>query len=86
MLFAMAFTIPILLWLNAWQANRIGLRMNDIRELERAQETLVEENRTIAAEIANLLAVNRLESDAVNRLGMTRVNPENVTLIIVGGN
>jgi len=83
--FVMVFTIPVFLGINAWQANRCGTLRNDIRRLERAQENLLEENKTVAAEIANLLAIDRLEYDAVNRLGMTRMRPEDVTLIIVGG-
>ena len=83
--FVMVFTIPLFLGLNAWQANRCGVLRVEIRRLERAQENLVEENKTVAAEIANLLSIDRLENDAVNRLGMTRMRPENVTLIIVGG-
>jgi len=83
--FVMVFTIPVFLGINAWQANRCGVLRSDIRWLERAQENLLEENKTVAAEIANLLAIDRLEYDAVNRLGMTRMRPEDVTLIIVGG-
>ena len=85
MFFVMIITIPVFLGINAWQSNRCGVLRSDIRRLERAQETLVEENKTVAAEIANLLAVDRLEYDAKNRLGMTRMRPEDVTLIIVGG-
>ncbi|MCL2190649.1 MAG: cell division protein FtsL [Treponema sp.] len=83
--FVMVFTIPVFLGISAWQANRCGALRSDIRRLERAQENLMEENKTVAAEIANLLAIDRLEYDAVNRLGMTRMRPEDVTLIIVGG-
>jgi len=85
MLFVVAFTVPVFLGANAWQSNRCGALRGDIRRLERAQENLLEENKTVAAEIANLLAIDRLERDAVYRLGMTRMRPEDVTLIIVGG-
>jgi len=81
----MVLTIPVFLGVNVWQANRCGVLRNEIRRLERAQENLVEENNTVAAEIANLLAVERLERDAGSRLGLARLSPENVTLIIVGG-
>ena len=85
MFFVMVVTIPVFLGVNAWQANRCGVIRGDIRRLERTQENFLEENKTVAAEIANLLAVDRLENDAVNRLGMTRMRPEDVTLIILGG-
>ena len=83
--FVMVVTIPVFLGINAWQSNKCGVLRSEIRRLERAQENLVEANKTVAAEIANLLAVDRLERDARNRLGMTRMSPEDVTLIIVGG-
>jgi len=83
--FAMVLTIPVFLGINAWQSNVCGVIRGNISRIEREQETLVEENRTVAAEIADLLAVDRLENDAVDRLGMTRVSPENVMLIILGG-
>ncbi|MCL2191783.1 MAG: hypothetical protein FWB78_00110 [Treponema sp.] len=83
--FVMVVTLPVFLGINAWRANSCGVLRGNIRRLERAQENLLEENKTVAAEIANLLAIDRLENDAVNRLGMTRINPEDVTLIIVGG-
>jgi len=83
--FVMVVTIPVFLAIGAWQANVSGALRNDIRRLERAQENLVEENMTAAAEISALLAIDRLENDAVGRLGMTRMRPEDVTLIIMGG-
>jgi len=81
----MVVTIPVFLAINAWQANVSGALRNEIRRLERAQENLVEKNMTAAAGVANLLAIDRLENDAVSRLGMTRMRPEDVTLIVMGG-
>ncbi|MCL2558452.1 MAG: cell division protein FtsL [Treponema sp.] len=83
--FVMVITIPLFLGIGAWQSNACGTLRTDIRRLERAQENLVEENRTIAAEIADLLAVNMVERDATERLGMNRIRPERVSLIVVVG-
>jgi cell division protein FtsB len=45
----------------------------------------VEENKTVVAEIADLLAVDKLENDARNKLGLKKIRPEDVLLIIMGG-
>jgi cell division protein FtsL len=83
--FLMVITIPVFLGINAWQSNKMGVLRGEIRQLERQQENLVETNRTIAADIADLLAVERIDKEAKGRLGMTKINPEDVTLIILGG-
>jgi len=85
MFFVMVFAIPLFVGANVWQSNVCGTLRADIRRIEKEQENLVDENRSVAAEIAKLLAVGRIETDARDRLGMSRVNPENVMLIIVGG-
>jgi cell division protein FtsB len=81
----MVITIPVFLWANAWQSNDCGILRNEIRRMEKDQENTVEENKTAVAEIADLLAVDKLENDARNRLGLKRIRPENVLLIIMGG-
>ena len=83
--FLLVVTVPFLLAVNAWQANDCGRIMKDIRILEKSQENFVEDNKTVAADIANLLAVDRLDNDAQRRLGFRKIRPEDVTLIIMGG-
>ena len=83
--FLMVVTIPIFLWVNAWQANECGGIKKEIRKIEADQEDLVEENKTVVAEISDLLAISRLEAEAQKRLGLQKIRPENVTLIIMGG-
>jgi len=83
--FVMVLTIPFLLGINAWQANECGKIKKEIRGLEADQEDLVEENKTVVAEISDLLAISRLETEAQKRLGLRKIHPENVTLIIMGG-
>jgi hypothetical protein len=69
---------------NAWQANKCGEIKSQMKRIEISQETLVEENKTVIAEISNLLAVDRLETEAQNRLGLRKIRPKDVTLIIMG--
>ena len=83
--FIMIFTIPCFLGVNAWQANECGKIRNDIKRIERSQENRVEENKTVVAEISNLLSVDKLETDARKKLGLKKVRPEDVMLIIIGG-
>ncbi|MCL2127774.1 MAG: cell division protein FtsL [Treponema sp.] len=83
--FLMVLTIPPLLWVNAWQANECGEIRNEIKKIEKSQENCVEENKTVAADIARLLAVDKLENDAQKKLGLVKIRPEDVTLIIMGG-
>jgi hypothetical protein len=83
--FFLVVSIPCFLAFNAWQANRCGEIRREIRDIESRQENIVERNRTIVAEIADLLAIEKVELDARNRLGLKKMRPENTTLIIMGG-
>ena len=84
LLFFMALTIPLLLGLNAWQSNECGKIKSEIRSIERRQENSVRYNKTIVNEIRDILAVNNLETVAQN-MGLQKKKPEDVMLIIVGG-
>ena len=81
----MGISIYGLLWANAWQSNECGMLRNEIRKLEKSQENSMEENKTVAAEIADLLAVDKLDKDARDKLGLKKTRPEDVLLIVVGG-
>jgi len=83
--FMMVITIPVFLWANAWQSNECGILRNEIKKIEKNQENAVEENKTVVAEIADLLAVDKLENDARKKLGLKKIRPEDVLLIIMGG-
>ena len=83
--FVMMISIPVFLGVNAWQANKCGEVKNAIKKIEIEQENCVDENKTVAAEIADLLAVDRIESEAEKKLGLKKVRPQDVTLIIIGG-
>ena len=83
--FLMVISIPVFLWINVSQANRCGEIRREIRRIENLQENLVENNRLIAAEIADQLAIDRLELDARGRLGLRKMRPEDIRLIIMGG-
>ena len=85
MFFLMVITIPLFLGLNAWQSNKCGEIRREITRLENLQENVVEKNRIVVADIAELTAVDKLELEARNRLGLVKVRPEDIRLIIMGG-
>jgi cell division protein FtsL len=84
LLFLMVLTIPVFLGVNAWQSNVYGEIKNDIKTLEKIQEQRVTENKAVANDIADLMAAGRLEAEA-KKLGLQKMRPEDVVLIIMGG-
>ena len=81
----MVITIPLFLGINAYQSNKCGEIRKEIKGIERLQETSVENGRIIAAEIADLMTVDRLENVARYNLGLRKMRPEEIRLIILGG-
>ena len=81
----MVITIPVFLGINAGQSNICGSIKRDIRGLERLQENSVANNRIVAAEIADLMSIERLDNVARNNLGLRKMRPEEIRLIILGG-
>ena len=84
LLFLLALTIPVFLGVNAWQANECGIIRSEIKSLEKTQENSLDENKTIANEIVNLLTAERLDNEA-RKIGLRKMRPEDVILIVMGG-
>ena len=85
LLFLMVISVPILLGINAWQSTECGKIRREIRVLENKQENCIENNKTLVADIADLLGADKLEIDAQKKLGMSKNRPEDTTIIIMGG-
>ncbi|MCL2043816.1 MAG: hypothetical protein FWG89_06740 [Treponema sp.] len=83
--FIMVISIPLFLGINTRQSNKCGEIRINIKMLEKHQENSVEKNKIVAAEIADLMAVERLENVARNNLGLRKMRPEETRLIILGG-
>ena len=83
--FVMIVSIPLFLLFNVWQSNKCGEIRKEIQNIEFQQEYYVEKNKSAATEIADLLAIDKLELDAQRKLGLKKMRPENVKLIIMGG-
>ncbi|MCL2608366.1 MAG: hypothetical protein FWD94_00455 [Treponema sp.] len=84
LLFVVVFSLPVFLGINAWQSNEAGRIRHELRQLEREQQNLIEEGRELAAEIADLLSIDRLEREAWERFRMRRLSAEELTLVIIG--
>jgi len=84
LLFLLALTIPVFLGVNAWQANECGIIRSEIKNLEKTQENSLDENKTIANEVVNLLTAERLDNEA-RKIGLRKMRPEDVILIVMGG-
>jgi len=84
LLFALALTIPFFWGINAWQANECGIIRGEIKILEKTQENCLDENKTIANEVVNLMAAERLDTEA-QKMGLHKMRPEDVILIVMGG-
>ncbi|MCL1931545.1 MAG: hypothetical protein FWF55_06985 [Treponema sp.] len=84
LLFLAVLTMPVLLGVNAWQSNECGEIRSEIKAIEKSQERCVTENKAITTEIANLLTAGRVETEA-KKLGLHKMRPEDVVLIVMGG-
>jgi len=82
--FFMVLSVPLLLGLNAWQANKCGTIRNEIKSIEKSQENCVKNNKAISNDILDILAIDSLETKARD-MGLRKKGPEDVMLIIVGG-
>ena len=85
LLFFMVLSIPLFLGIVTWQANKCQVLRWNMEQLEDEQKALVDRNRTLIAAIANLLAVDKLETNALNEMGMKKVRPEDVLLVKITG-
>jgi len=81
----MVLTVPLLLGINAWQANKCGVLQREINRIQRMQTELIEKNREEIAVITELLSTDNLESNARKIPGLKKIRPEDITLISITG-
>ncbi|MDR0289317.1 MAG: hypothetical protein LBI06_00090 [Treponema sp.] len=82
--FLAVLSVPFLLGISAWQSIECGKIRGEIKNIEKIQEAYVSENKALSSEIVGLLATERLETEA-QKMGMRKMRPEDVILIIMGG-
>ena len=84
-LFIVVLSIPTMLCLYAAQARQYTNLTKEIRELERKQEKLIEENKKLVSDIAVLSSADRIEKIAVEELGMHKAETEDIVRVEMTG-
>jgi hypothetical protein len=82
---AMALLVPGLLFLNAWEGYRYQALSDEVEDLEKRQEELLEANMAAIADIAREQSPQRVEEKALSSLGLIAVGQESVIRLVVGG-
>jgi cell division protein FtsL len=85
LLYFIVFTIPVFLGLSAWQSSRYTSLKHEIRRLEEAQSEWVESNKRLVVGISVLSSPARIEHIARTEIGMSKIKPENVLQVKIGG-
>lgn len=78
-------SIPLMLCLYAVQARQYTNLTNEIIELEKKQEKLIEENKKLVSDIAVLSSADRIEKMAVEELGMHKAEAEDIIRVEMTG-
>lgn len=78
---AMAVLIPGLLILNAVQAERYMKIEREVKELEKKQVQLVEENKKLITDISILSSAQRIGNIAENELEMHKAETEEIVRV-----
>ena len=81
----LALSIPVLLYLYAIQARRYTDLERDLRNLERKQSELIEQNKKLVSDISVLSSADRIEKIAVDELGMHKAEAEDIVRVEMTG-
>ena len=68
-------TIPLFLFLNAWQSFRYNDLYGEVKELERRQEELMEKNKALIVSIEIYKSPKRIDRLASGELGLHVASP-----------
>ncbi len=77
--------IPAMLCVYAVQARQYTILTKEVRELEKKQEKLIEENKKLVSDIAVLSSADRIEKIAVEELGMHKAETEDIVRVEMTG-
>lgn len=78
-------SIPAMLCLYAVQAKKYTALTQEVRDLEKKQEKLIEENKKLVSDIAVLSSADRIEKIAVEELGMHKAETEDIVRVEMTG-
>jgi len=86
LLYFLAFSIPVFLWILVWQSNRYQNLSRELVRLEQSQTEWVESNKRLIAGISEYSSPERIEDIAVNELELKKIPPEYYLQVkIMGG-
>jgi len=81
----MVITVPLLLLINVWQANKCGVLKREINRLQREQVQVIEKNKEEIVGITELLSTDNLENNARKIPGLKKMLPEDIMVIEITG-
>ncbi|MDO4506555.1 MAG: cell division protein FtsL [Spirochaetales bacterium] len=81
----LALGIPGLLILNGIQSSKYRTLKKEVEDLERKQETLIEENKKLITDISLLSSSDRIEKIAEEDLGMRQAESKEIVRVGVPG-
>ena len=81
----LALAIPVMLYLYAVQAKRYTDLEKDLRDLERKQAELIEQNKKLVSDISVLSSADRIEKLALEDLGMHKAQAEDIVRVEMTG-
>ena len=73
-----ALCIPVLLIMDALQARKYADLQRQVRDLEKRQEDLVEQNKKLITDISVLSSADRIETIARDELGMRSAESDEI--------
>lgn len=76
-----AVLVPLMLFVNAWQAYRYQQEEKAVRYYEECQQELLEKNKKIVARISVLSSPERIEKLAKEELGLRQYKAEDILRI-----
>lgn len=82
-LYALALAIPLLLCFDSFQSHRYSELQKEVKKLESVESSLIENNKNLVAEISLLSSAERIESFAINELGMRKAGSDEIVRVEV---
>lgn len=80
-LYILAFIIPVVLFVDAYQSFRYNALERDVSAIEQRQYEIIEDNKRSVSAISVMTVPGRIEMIAKTKLGMRRAKPEEILRI-----
>jgi hypothetical protein len=85
-LYFLALTLPLFLGVSVWRSRTYAALQREVRRLEVIQEEWIESNKRLIAGIVLFSSPDRIEHIAVQELGLTKKQPEEILQIRIENN